>query len=169
MPVFSFSDSPQQRHLVQSRPGSAVVRVDDVDVGVAVDASSDGAGRFTVWLEGRSERLDAHACGDTVHVQWRGRVWRIERIDPTRGGNARDDAGAGTLLAPMPGVVVSCQAALGQPVRAGDPVLVIESMKLQTTIGADSDGIVAELPLAVGEIFERGALLARIAASETAR
>lgn len=166
MPIFSFSDTPRQRHRVQRRPGSTVVQVDDVDVDVAM--LSEDRSRFTVRVEGRSERVDAHAHGDTVYVQWRGRVWRIERIDLTRRGNAGDDAGAGSLLAPMPGVIVSCQVAIGQSVRAGDSLLVIESMKLQTTICASSDGIVAELPLTVGQIFERGAVLARIAAGQGA-
>ena len=40
-------------------------------------------------------------------------------------------------------------------------LLVIESMKLQMTIGAAADGVVAELPLAVGQTFQRGAVLVR--------
>ena len=66
----------------------------------------------------------------------------------------------------MPGVVVSLLVQPGQRVRQGDALLVIESMKLQTTLCAACDGTVQELPLAVGQTFQRGALLARIAAEE---
>ncbi len=164
---FHFSDTPQQRHRVQRRPGSDGVQVDDT----VVTVRADGAARFVALLDGRSERLHAVAHGDTVHVHWRGRAWRIERVDPLRAGDAAGsaDAGAGASAAPMPGVVVSVHAAPGQRVQQGDALLVIESMKLQMTIAAAIDGVVAELPLAAGRSFQRGALLARVAAGEAAR
>jgi 3-methylcrotonyl-CoA carboxylase alpha subunit len=62
----------------------------------------------------------------------------------------------------MPGVVVSVQATAGQRVREGDALLVIESMKLQMTIVAACAGTVEPLPLAVGQTFQRGAVLAQV-------
>jgi biotin carboxyl carrier protein len=66
----------------------------------------------------------------------------------------------------MPGVVVSLHTAIGRPVAEGDALLVIESMKLQMTIAAPTAGVVAELPLAVGQTFQRGAVLARVQGDE---
>ena len=51
---------------------------------------------------------------------------------------------------------------VGDAVAAGDALLVIESMKLQTTISAAIDGDVGALPVAPGEGFEQGAVLVRI-------
>ena len=158
---FHFHDTPQQRHRVVRHPGRDAVQVDDA----AVTVRADGPGRFVATLDGRSERLLAIADGDTVHVQWRGRAWRIDRVDPLRSGASGGKA-AGAEEAPMPGVVVSLLVQPGQRVRQGDALLVIESMKLQTTLCAACDGTVQELPLAVGQTFQRGALLARIAAEE---
>lgn len=62
----------------------------------------------------------------------------------------------------MPGVVVSLLASLGQQVQKGDALLVIESMKLQMTISASVGGEVAELPLAVGQTFQRNDMLVRL-------
>lgn len=162
MILFHFSDTPHDRHRVQVRPGSNRAQVGDTELALLAEAP----GRFRAVFDGRSERLHAVAHGDVVHVHWRGRAWRIERVDPTRGAAGGAAAGAGASLAPMPGVVVSLQAVPGQRVGEGDPLLVIESMKLQTTIAAACDGTLAELPLGLGQSFQRGAVLARVQPDE---
>jgi acetyl/propionyl-CoA carboxylase alpha subunit len=146
------------RHRAQREPGSDRVRVDDTLVSV----QQDGPNRFVAPLDGRSERLHAVADGDQVWVHWRGRAWALECIDPTRATGAGSAEAVGTAHAPMPGVVVSLLVTTGQTVAKGDALLVIESMKLQTTICAASGGVVAELSLAVGQTFQRGAVLARL-------
>lgn len=148
------------RHRAQREPGSDRVRVD----GTVVTVRPDGAERFVADFQGRSEKLHAVADGDRVWVHWRGRAWPLERIDPTRSAAAGGSEAAGSAHAPMPGVVVSLLVAQHQPVAEGDALLVIESMKLQTTICAAITGTVAELPVAVGQSFQRGAVLARIEA-----
>jgi acetyl/propionyl-CoA carboxylase alpha subunit len=162
MNTFHFSDSPQQRHRVHRQPGSDQVIVD----GHAVAVTADTSGRFSAQVDGRPERLHAVAHGDGVYVQWRGRAWRIDRLDPTRASAAAGGDAAGLSMAPMPGVVVSWQAAVGQRVSEGGALLVIESMKLQMTITASCGGTLAELPVAVGQTFQRNAVLARVAADE---
>jgi acetyl/propionyl-CoA carboxylase alpha subunit len=162
MNLFHFSDSPNERHRAQREPGSGRVRVDDTLVSV----QQEGPNRFVAPLDGRSVRLHAVADGDRVWVHWRGRAWALERIDPTRSSAAGAAEAAGTAHAPMPGVVVSLLVAPGQAVAEGDALLVIESMKLQTTIGAAAAGVVIELPFAVGQTFQRGAVLARLETTE---
>lgn len=153
------------RHRAWLEPGSDRVRVD----GSVVTVRPDGPGRFVADVAGSAVRLHAVADGDRVWVQWRGRVWTLQRIDPTRASGSRLTEAAGTAHAPMPGVVASLLVAPGQVVAEGDALLVIESMKLQTTICAAIDGSVAELPFAVGQTFQRGAVLARVHPQEAAR
>lgn len=160
-----FSDEPQRRHRVHRQPGSDRVDVD----GDIVEVRPDGAGRFRATVDGSPVLVHAVADGDTVHLHWRGRAWRIDRVDATRAAAAATGSAAGVSQAPMPGVVVSVQALPGQRVVAGDALLVIESMKLQMTITAAGDGIVDRLPLAVGQTFQRGAVLAQVATDEVAR
>ena len=57
---------------------------------------------------------------------------------------------SGSLVAPMPGTVVKVLAAPGDVVARGDPVVVIEAMKMEHTIGASGDGTVAEVLVEVG-------------------
>ena len=151
------------RHRVQHEPGSDRVRVDDAILSV----QPDGDGGFVARLAGRAERLQAVADGDKVWVHWRGRAFALERLDPTRSAGGGTAEGAGSVHAPMPGVMVSLLVAPGQAVREGDALLVIESMKLQSTLCAAIDGSVAELPFAVGQTFQRGAVLARVQPAET--
>ena len=68
----------------------------------------------------------------------------------------------GSLLAPMPGSVIRLGAALGDIVTAGQPLVWLEAMKMEHTITAPSDGILAQLDVSVGQQVEVGAVLARV-------
>jgi biotin carboxyl carrier protein len=156
MTTLQFSDTPDTRHQVQLRTDAVYVD------GAAIQVRKAAAGSFIVPLEGRSERLRAVAHGDTIYVQLRGRTVKLNRVDTTRAAASSGAGGAGVSHAPMPGVVVSLIASVGQRVKTGDVLLVIESMKLQMTIFANLDGEVAELPLAIGQTFQRNDMLVRL-------
>jgi acetyl-CoA/propionyl-CoA carboxylase biotin carboxyl carrier protein len=51
----------------------------------------------------------------------------------------------------MPGTVVSVKVSRGDPVRSGQPVLIVEAMKMEHTLAAPHDGVVAELNAAAGQ------------------
>jgi len=68
----------------------------------------------------------------------------------------------GSLLAPMPGLVIRLGAATGDAVTAGQPLIWLEAMKMEHTLTAPSDGVLAELNVAAGQQVEVGAVLARI-------
>ena len=70
-----------------------------------------------------------------------------------------DVVAQGSLLAPMPGTVIAVPAEEGSSVRAGQPVLVLEAMKMQHTISAPTDGVVGDL-VAVGAQVAAGDVLA---------
>ncbi|GHF37746.1 propionyl-CoA carboxylase alpha chain [Amycolatopsis bartoniae] len=67
---------------------------------------------------------------------------------------------AGSLVAPMPGTVLRIAVEAGATVSAGEPLLWLEAMKMEHRITAPSDGVVAELPVSVGQQVEVGAVLA---------
>ena len=66
----------------------------------------------------------------------------------------------GSLLAPMPGTVVRLATAVGDQVRAGQPLLYLEAMKMEHAISAPVAGVVTELPVAAGQQVEVGSVLA---------
>ncbi|HKS49937.1 MAG TPA: biotin carboxylase N-terminal domain-containing protein [Amycolatopsis sp.] len=71
---------------------------------------------------------------------------------------------AGSLVAPMPGTVLRIAVSAGDRVRAGDPLLWLEAMKMEHRITAPADGVVAELPVSVGKQVDVGAVLAVVRA-----
>jgi propionyl-CoA carboxylase alpha chain len=66
----------------------------------------------------------------------------------------------------MPGSVVRLAVDIGDTVLAGQPVLWLESMKMQHEIRAPVDGIVTELPVQEGQQIEVGAVLAIVSAGK---
>ena len=77
-------------------------------------------------------------------------------------------AHSGSLLAPMPGVVIRVLAEAGLAVKAGQPLIVLEAMKMEHAVAAPSDGIVTELRATEGEQVDAGQLLAVVAAADEA-
>ena len=73
---------------------------------------------------------------------------------------------AGSLVAPLPGVVCEVSAKVGDQVSAGDSLVTIESMKVLHHITAPTAGTVSQLPVAVGDTIAAGAVLAVIDESE---
>ena len=67
---------------------------------------------------------------------------------------------SGSLVAPMPGTVLRVAVSVGDRVSAGQPVLWLEAMKMEHRISAPADGVVTELPVAVGQQVEVGSVLA---------
>lgn len=75
--------------------------------------------------------------------------------NPTRGRTARP-AGGGDLSAPMPASVVKVAVAIGDRVAAGDPVVVLEAMKMELTVRAPRDGVVTAIACRQGELVAPG-------------
>ena len=73
----------------------------------------------------------------------------------------------GSLVAPMPGNVIRLAAAVGDTVTTGQPLIWLEAMKMEHTITAPNDGVLAELNVNTGQQVEVGAVLARVEAPAT--
>ena len=75
---------------------------------------------------------------------------------------------SGSLLAPMPGTVVRVAVEQGEQVEAGQPVLVLEAMKMQHTVAAPHAGTVTEIEIQPGAQVAAGEVLAVVEAVEEA-
>jgi len=75
-----------------------------------------------------------------------------------------DQVDPGSLQAPMPASVVSVAVAEGDRVEAGQPILVLEAMKMQHTVRAHESGVVATLPVRPGQQVDAGAVLVVVTA-----
>ena len=63
---------------------------------------------------------------------------------------------------PMPGKILGVKASVGQAVKKGDVVVVLEAMKMENEIVAPQDGTIASINVAVGDSVDSGAVLATL-------
>ena len=71
-------------------------------------------------------------------------------------------AGSLKVTAGAAGKVFKVEASVGQAVKAGDPVIILEAMKMEIPVVAPQDGTVASIDVAVGDAVEAGATLASL-------
>ncbi|MCM1118250.1 MAG: acetyl-CoA carboxylase biotin carboxyl carrier protein subunit [bacterium] len=79
---------------------------------------------------------------------------------PKAAPRAAGGAGSVKVEAGAAGKVFKIEAKVGQAVKAGDPVVIIEAMKMEIPVVAPQDGTVASIDVAVGDAIEAGAVLA---------
>ena len=120
---------------------------------VAARKAVDGTLALTV--DGRSRPLSVVADGARRHVFLDGRALLVEQRDPlaVEVGEAGDH---GNLAAPMPGKVVALLAEVGAPVTRGQPLLVLEAMKMEHTIAAPGPGQVTAFLFEPGDQVAEG-------------
>ena len=106
-------------------------------------------GRYTLSLEGR--RYDVEALDERTHA--------IRQLSAATATNV----GPAPLVAPMPGLIVRVNVAIGQEVHAGQGLVVMEAMKMENELRSASAGVVKAVHVAPGRAVERGATLVELA------
>ena len=117
---------------------------------------------LTVEFAGERLRVAVYRQGEVAHVFAARGATQLTAIDLlAHAGQAQ--AEGGRLTAPMPGKMVSFAVKAGDRVEKGQPLAVMEAMKMEHTIAAPSDGVVEELMYAPGDQVSEGAELLRLA------
>jgi 3-methylcrotonyl-CoA carboxylase alpha subunit len=120
-----------------------------------------GGALHDVRLGERRWPLTVYATGERVSVFAPEGSASVDQIDPI--AHAADGASeGGRLTAPMPGKVIAFLAQPGQAVKQGQPLAVMEAMKMEHTIAAPRDGTVEQLLYAVGDQVVEGEELLRL-------
>ncbi|MFC6084448.1 acetyl/propionyl/methylcrotonyl-CoA carboxylase subunit alpha [Sphaerisporangium aureirubrum] len=125
-------------------------------------------GEVLVTLDGISRR---YACASDGRAVWLGRDGHAWAITPHVAGDPGDQAGAGgagdgVVRSPMPGTVLLVKVVPGERVTEGQPLLVVEAMKMEHTVTAPMDGVVAELSARAGRPVDMDAVLAVVRPEE---
>jgi acetyl/propionyl-CoA carboxylase alpha subunit len=113
----------------------------------------DAAGGW-IEIDGKSQRFYVHRKRDVVEVWIGGRTYRL-----TKTQKRQESGGSGEIRALMPGRIRRIEVKAGERVAAKQPVVVMESMKMETTLAAPRDGVVTEVKCAAGQTVEMGELL----------
>ena len=131
----------------------------------ALQRGGDGAGAnvHDVTLGEHRWTLSVYATGERFSVFSPDGSAVVDEFDPMA-HSADGAAEGGRLTAPMPGKVIAFLAAVGEAVKLGQPLAVMEAMKMEHTITAPRDGRVEELLYAVGDQVSEGGELLRMAA-----
>jgi 3-methylcrotonyl-CoA carboxylase alpha subunit len=119
-------------------------------------------GTLSLVLDGVRRHVIVLDHGSETAVFIDGESWQLAEIDPLA-PTADEDPTAGRLTAPMPGRVTQLMVAVGVKVRRGEPLMIIEAMKMEHTVAAPADGVVEAVRFAVGDLVEEGAELIALA------
>jgi 3-methylcrotonyl-CoA carboxylase alpha subunit len=120
-------------------------------------------GVLSLAFDGIRRRAIVLGDGADMAVFLDGESWRLAEIDPLAPPSGID-AATGRLSAPMPGRVTQLFVEPGSRVGRGEPLVVIEAMKMEHTLAAPADGVVAAVHCTVGDLVEEGVELIALAA-----
>ena len=156
---FEFHGQPQTAQLWHQHDGSLQLVLGGQRLSLHIEPTAAG---LLIALDGQRARLQVYRLGEQVHVFGAGGATQITVIDLlAHAGVAQHEAGR--LTAPMPGKVVSFAVQAGDKVIRGQALAVMEAMKMEHTIAAPADGVVAEILYAPGDQVQEGAELLSLA------
>ena len=155
--------------------GARQVTVEIREVGDAYEVTIDGVVHLvdsrrvggtavrSLLIAGRSYEANTVQDGDRCDVYLNGDLYPLEVFDElwARARTGKGDGGSRgeTIQAPIPGAVVKLLVAPGETVAAGQPVAVLEAMKMQNELTATWGGVVTAVKAAVGDTVAAGAPL----------
>ena len=119
-------------------------------------ANEDALGFIYAWGDNlRLDPIELYRDGETLKIQ----LYHPEAgADTAAGGNA--------ITAPMPGKIIAVNVAVGDSVKAGDKLIIMEAMKMEMSLEAPRDGVVAAVNCAVDALVTDGAVLLELGEDE---
>jgi biotin carboxyl carrier protein len=141
-----------------------------VDVGTADFAVLPGTTVRHLLLDGHSIPVVQQRAGDGWDLIVNGWPLHAEVVDERtraiRAMTARSGVATGPrpVKAPMPGLIVRVEVQPGDRVRAGQGVVVMEAMKMENELKAESDAVVARIHAQPGQAVEKGMVLVELSA-----
>jgi 3-methylcrotonyl-CoA carboxylase alpha subunit len=158
--AFEFHGESQAAQLARAHDGTLQLALGDLLLPLRYTATAQG---LQLELDGQRWLLQTYRRGEVVHVFGAMGATQITEIDLlAHAGEAQHEGGR--LTAPMPGKVVSFLVKAGDTVSRGQALAVMEAMKMEHTIAAPADGIVAEILYLPGDQVLEGAELLTMAA-----
>ena len=163
--MLQISTAPNQIWEVDYRAPDAVTLNEEP---FAWDIADLGQGRFHVLYEGRSynaEVITADYATKNIVLKLNGQRVELnakDRFDlllERLGMSNTAAAKVNELKAPMPGLIVDIRVVPGQAVQKGDPLLVLEAMKMENILKAPADGTVANLKVNLRDNVQKGQVL----------
>lgn len=127
-----------------------------------INVTTEIFGNYNVTYEGNDYK--AYSAQDEEHIYLfiEGKQYTFKKVDVNSVSSVQENEGSGLIHSPMPGNVVKVLVKEGDEVEVGSPVLVIEAMKMESTLYADVKGIIAEINIENKEQVSTDKVLIRI-------
>ena len=154
-PIPGFRLNAAPRNVARLLVGGEPVEVDFSDAAANAAARSHGH---------RHPSPRVQTTPDRLLVTEGGQTWEVTRFRADAA--ATGGAGDGAILSPMPGRIIAVDVAAGDRVAKGQRLVTLEAMKMEHSLAAPFDGIVADLAAAADAQVTAGALLVRIEQGE---
>jgi biotin carboxyl carrier protein len=135
---------------------------------VSFDLEDCGEGYFHVIFNKSSYRVEVVKVDQTtktIHIKINGRTYPVElkdRYDLLLEKMGMNNTAAGrinNIKAPMPGLIIDLKVKNGDMVKAGDPLLILEAMKMENIIKSPGEGVVKTVKIKKGESVEKNQVL----------
>lgn len=105
-------------------------------------------------IDGKRHHVHLGKSGNTYHIAYQGQSITLNKSTRNAPANQPHDPHA-SLNATMPGKVLAVEVQDGDTVHAGQTLVILEAMKMETRIKAPHDGVITAVRCAVGETVER--------------
>jgi pyruvate carboxylase subunit B len=158
---------------VEVELGAEGVRVDGVDV-TADLLEMDGTEVRSLLLSGRSHRILTSRNGRgswSLHLSGRHLTARVvderTRSIEEMTGSGKGPKGPQSLRAPMPGMVVKVEVSEGEPVVAGQGLVIVEAMKMENELKSPGDARVSRILVSPGQAVEKDQVLMEFSLPES--
>jgi biotin carboxyl carrier protein len=154
---------------IQRRDGTYEVKMDSRFY--TVDATTFGDTElFSLLINGKSFLIDSAPVNPErgeYYARVLGRHYDVDVLDELMlaardAEKAQEHTGAHVVRAPMPGLIVHVHAAPGTTVKAGEPVVIMEAMKMRNELTADVAGVVKSIAVKIGDKVDSQAPLVTI-------
>ncbi len=103
--------------------------------------------KFKITIDGKVFEAEVEEIGGSAPVA----APQAAPSSPPPQAAAPQAASGNSIVAPMPGKVISVKVSKGQQINAGDTVLILEAMKMEQEIKATSSGSVVDIPVSDGD------------------
>lgn len=132
--------------------------VTSTNTDVEIDIAKIGDDRFQVFIDTMQTKITALKLSNQVMV-YANNMAQYFDIITINGQSETDCVDGDAIFSPMPGVVKAVEVSIGATINSGDPLVIIEAMKMEHTLYAPRDGVIAEMMITEGQQVELGELV----------
>ncbi|MEW5011917.1 MAG: biotin/lipoyl-containing protein, partial [Cycloclasticus sp.] len=152
---FSYEGADEVEVQVTENENHFIFHLDN-DLDIIAEAAENNVIRLQI--NGSWERFITLRQDDTMLVSWRNRWYSLTEVNPFE-PDLSAVGGASNIIAPMPGKLLKVLVASGDTVTEGQPLAIIEAMKMEHTLSAPFDGEVDQVFYAAEDFVEADATL----------